>query len=345
LRGDGEAESARAGDAAVTQTGAAIGTPAYMAPEQHAGDRELDARADQFGFCVALYEALYSVRRSPVTMPRRCALRSLRATLAPGSNGREVPGRLRRAVMRGLAADPDARFPSMTALLGALAHDPGHRRRRWWIGGAALAALGIALAAAQLGGADPAVPCRVDPRGSPVVWDAPRRAAMQAAFRAAVRLARPMRGPASSPRSTIAPEAGSGCGTDACEATHVRGEQSPALLDLLMACLDDRHGDLRALSDLLVTADRSRVEHAVDAVRGLERLDACARAQTLHAGRRTTDPGTHERRERWARIQAMSLVGDRARALELAQSLAGDAHAAGDRELECGCAALGRGSC
>jgi tetratricopeptide (TPR) repeat protein len=305
-----------------------------MAPEQHAGDREIDARADQFGFCVALYEALYGVR--PFAGDDGEALRAAIAagSVAPGGAGRDVPGWLRRVVLRGLAADPDARFPSMTALLGALAHEPRHRRRRWWIGGAVLAALGAALAAAQLGGADRGARCRVDPARFAGVWDAPRRAAMQAAFAHSGAPGAPDTWGRVERALEDRVRGWQRMWTDACEATHVRGEQSPVLLDLRMACLDDRHGELRALSDLLVTADRVRVEHAVDAVRGLERLDACARAQALHAGRRSTDPGTPGRRERWARVQATSLVGDRPRALELARSLAGDARAAGDRELE-----------
>ena len=40
----------------------AIGTPLYMAPEQHGGEA-IDARADQFSLCVALYEAMYGPRR------------------------------------------------------------------------------------------------------------------------------------------------------------------------------------------------------------------------------------------------------------------------------------------
>ena len=45
----------------VTKTGAVVGTPAYMAPEQFRRE-PLDARADQFSFCVALHEALYGQR-------------------------------------------------------------------------------------------------------------------------------------------------------------------------------------------------------------------------------------------------------------------------------------------
>ncbi len=89
-------------DANVTSEGTVLGTPAYMPPEQSRG-AWLDARADQFAFCVSLHEAVAGelpLERQPT---------------------HAVPRPLRALLVRGLAWDPDDRFPSMTALLTAIA--------------------------------------------------------------------------------------------------------------------------------------------------------------------------------------------------------------------------------
>ena len=54
----GKASVDEAVSSSLTRTGALLGTPKYMAPEQESG-RSATARSDQFGFCVALYEGLY----------------------------------------------------------------------------------------------------------------------------------------------------------------------------------------------------------------------------------------------------------------------------------------------
>src|SRR5580692_5487852 len=113
----------------LTQTGAMLGTPAYMAPEQFAGTGG-DARSDQFSFCVALYEGVCGSR--PFAGDNVLALMAnvvagVVSDLPPDAR---VPAWLRRILLRGLSADPKDRFPSMTELLAALGHDPAVRRRR-----------------------------------------------------------------------------------------------------------------------------------------------------------------------------------------------------------------------
>ena len=112
----------------LTATGGVLGTPAYMAPEQHQG-AAADARSDVYSFCASLYEALYGER--PFVADSYEALRA--ATLAgavrPPAQAR-VSAWLRDVVLRGLQADPGARWPAMEPLLAALASDPEARRRR-----------------------------------------------------------------------------------------------------------------------------------------------------------------------------------------------------------------------
>ena len=133
---DAHSEPAREPDARgglavdLTATGGVLGTPAYMAPEQHRG-AEADARSDVFSFCAALYEALHGER--PFVADSYEALRAatLAGTVRPPAHAR-VPAWLREVVLRGLRPDPAARWPAMEPLLAALAADPEARRRRWW---------------------------------------------------------------------------------------------------------------------------------------------------------------------------------------------------------------------
>jgi tetratricopeptide (TPR) repeat protein len=130
----------------LTRTGAAIGTPRYMAPEQRSGG-EVTAQADQFGFCVALWEALFATHPfddGNVTTPvAGTAVLPVAQPRPP--RGHDVPARIVAALVRGLSPEPGDRWPSMAALLGALAP----RRRRWiWIAAPVVAIAGVVALAA-----------------------------------------------------------------------------------------------------------------------------------------------------------------------------------------------------
>lgn len=95
------------------------GTPAYMAPEQFSGDPS-DTRTDQFGFCVALYEALYDERPFAGGSLEELAQQVLAGHVRPPPPGAQLSLDLRSVILRGLEREPDARFPSMDALVEAL---------------------------------------------------------------------------------------------------------------------------------------------------------------------------------------------------------------------------------
>jgi serine/threonine protein kinase len=142
--------------AKLTRTGAIIGTPAYMALEQLAGD-VVDARSDQFGFCVLAFEALHGER--PFAGDD---LDTLAANLTAGrihTPKRRELARVDEVLARGLRVLPSSRWPSMDALADALdlARAPRARvPRRAWLGlaGASLFVLGWLLG--RVGASTPA---------------------------------------------------------------------------------------------------------------------------------------------------------------------------------------------
>jgi len=114
----------------LTRTGTVMGTPRYMAPEQHDG-ADVDARADQFAFCVALYEALFHRLPFEGETYETIAAHVCEGEIVKPPADSPVPRAIRDAILRGLSVDPAARWPSMTALLDAIA--PAAPRRRWWL--------------------------------------------------------------------------------------------------------------------------------------------------------------------------------------------------------------------
>ncbi len=273
-----------AASAKLTQAGAVMGTPAYMAPEQHTGG-EIDARSDQFAYCVALYEALYGERPFTGETAPEIAYHVVRGRVreAP-QKGPAVPAWIRKVVLRGLAVEPRERWPDMNALLAALAADPAARQRKL-----ALATLGIGLLGA--GGlvlstfvkVDEAV-CRGAERKLDGIWDGGVRTEMESAFG---KSERPYAADALASTVTQLDDYAARfvtAHTEACEATAIHKEQSQDLLDRRMACLDNRLKDMRALTRLLRQADDAAVTQAVTASASLPSLEPCSDRDALVAG-------------------------------------------------------------
>jgi hypothetical protein len=106
----------------LTQTGALLGTPAYMSPEQHRGERA-DARSDQFSFAVALFEALHGRRPfAGETLPS--LVRAVLEGEIVAVETKEVPPSVETALRRALAVSPEDRHADLRALLDTL-------RREW----------------------------------------------------------------------------------------------------------------------------------------------------------------------------------------------------------------------
>ncbi len=130
----------------LTATGTVLGTPRYMPPEQLQGPN-IDARSDQFSFCVALYEALYNVH--PLTGATSVAMLEHGTPAETPPADTRVPAKVGRAVMRGLAKDRSQRFAVMAELMTELAPPEPRPRMRF--------AAAVALMTLVLGGATAAV--------------------------------------------------------------------------------------------------------------------------------------------------------------------------------------------
>ncbi|MFO7561526.1 MAG: serine/threonine-protein kinase [Enhygromyxa sp.] len=263
----------------ITVTGTVLGTPAYMAPEQHAR-AAVDARSDQYAFCVALWEAVYgkrpfSGRRSDVLAERKRKL-----MIRESSRGLRVPRRLRSALLRGLSADPRRRFADMDELLVQLEGELASSRRR----AIPIALLGAAATLGLIASSSPwassgAALCAAPIERLAGVWDDARRLEVERALLAS-KLAyaddtwgRVAAGLDEYRERWLAAE------VEACEATHLRHEHDAAWLEQRIACLDDRRRALASLTEQLVRGDPRTVEHAARAVGSLPPIDACERDQ------------------------------------------------------------------
>jgi tetratricopeptide (TPR) repeat protein len=247
----------------LTRDGMVMGTPAFMAPEQHYGHPVTPA-ADQFAFCVSLYQGLYG--RLPFTGRAWELVAAKRRPLSRPADDCDVPGALFEIVARGLHHDPQRRFASMGELAGELRR-VRPRTRRWLvpaIAGVAAITLPLALSGSS--------PCRAKDRTSGA-WSPAVGAEIERAFEATDQAY------ASDAwrRTETALDGYFGRWRSTYDAACRSGErEDDGELDHTMACLDARLRDAEALVEVLRDPDAATVRSAVEAARSLAPPEACS---------------------------------------------------------------------
>jgi eukaryotic-like serine/threonine-protein kinase len=251
----------------LTATGAVLGTPGYMAPEQRAGDA-VDAAADQYSFCVTAYEALLGER--PIAG----------ASMPPG---KRVPRRISRCVARGLAKSPADRFPSMRALVDELrlARGRSHRVLASAVVMGCLLAGGGVLYARSTGGPSAEDRCTAAAaEASALLWNAQRRDTLARAFAGGAAYTHDI-GVAAATRLTAYANTWRAQYVDACRATRVSGTQTEPMLALRMTCLDEKRRQYDALLDEIARLDATKLGAVPDAIGGLADATECSNLAAL----------------------------------------------------------------
>jgi hypothetical protein len=292
-----------------------VGTPRYMAPEQFDG-LVVDARADQFAFCVSLWEAIAGNAPFAASSPGEIVSRVIEGRIEPPPA--RMPRRIAKILTRGLHADPAQRWPDMRTLLAALAHARDAPRRN-------LAIAGLVGAVAVGGGvAWSLAPSRAQCETPEAValGTADERASWIAAIDGA------SHSDSNGARAVVVLDAFDGqwqsTYAEACAATHDRGELSIAVLDARMACLDRVRSRARTLVDLLAVADRTGAWRAIDAIADLPLPARCLEADVGAAEPPACAAEVDERLDRAIALRELGRLADAAAQAREAEAMARD---------------------
>jgi hypothetical protein len=300
----------------LTRTGVAVGTPAYMAPEQLAPGRvAIDAWSDQFSFCVTLWEALHGAR--PFIGADRAELRAAMRVppKPPKPSAAAVPRSITAVLLRGLAVDPGARWPSVGVLVAGLRRGRSRRGVSLALGlGAAAVVTALLAPLAATRGDDPCGDADIARELAPV-WSPARELGLASAFGDAG-------GSAAWPAIDARLRGYAAGWLDAdratCRAAQDGGE-SAAMLDKRVACIGVARAHFAAAIDALAVGDRAGVAAALTELAALPPHAECTDLEALsHAPSPPSDP--------LGRVQAVAIEALLARAD--AARLRGDASAA-----------------
>ncbi|RKG87185.1 protein kinase [Corallococcus sp. CA049B] len=261
----------------LTRTGQLLGTPAYMAPEIMEG-QHADAHSDEFSFCVALHEALFGVRPFQGGTLQELARAARQGTISPPKREVKVPARVRRAVLRGLSANPEERFPSMESLLAALAPRPIRWLARMTATAAVAGVLGT-LAAYGMTHREGSH-CEQEVEKLTVAWSPARRERIRTAF---LSTGATYAAPAWEQLASTLDAYAAQWRTLRTEACIAADNDTEDLAWQTAACLDARLWQFAAVTEVLEKADALTVQNAHPLTTSLEGLAGCRDSPGLSA--------------------------------------------------------------
>jgi eukaryotic-like serine/threonine-protein kinase len=317
-------------DGELTRTGTIVGTAGYIAPEQFDGGPS-DERSDQFSYASTAFRALTGVSAYPAD-----SIAGYRAALLQDERAawpHSIPRAIRRVIDRGLSRDPQARYPTLDALLDDLDRAARPPRRLLVLVAAALglSALAVSVAVRQRF----IDPCELDSDSFDRAWSAEQRATVQSSFAAS-----------GNPRAadTFAlldtrlrdyRTSWQAAKHEACVAAHIRREQSQQVLDLRNACLEGKVAQLGIMVRLFQQPDAALVDRAPEALDAIAQLRDCSDVAGLvgESERLPDDPvrrsQVRDLQQRWDTLEAVFAAGRWSESLEQAQALENEAERIG----------------
>lgn len=279
------------GEPAVVDVSGARGTPRFMAPEQqHAG--KVTSAADQFSFCVALYESIAGRHPFGHALTRAERLSSIAFGVPKPLNVSGLPPKVAQAIMRGLARDPSDRWASLSDLLDEIESGIAPRPKTRWLAAGGVLVVGLgALTWAVLDPSEDVAACPTAEAKAVEALSKSDALALQehvSAFEA-VHGALPI---GLVPTLERRVEDWSETWVVACEAARIASEDGEAEAHRVLDCLGAQQAAIEGTAALLLEADTPTLVRGLGIVHALDSPTSC----TDPSDRPTVDPPTAEQR-------------------------------------------------